>query len=119
MRETDQVKPEERRVELLYARQNITGADRPHAQNYEQADEIRYSKRAKPLEIEPGGYARVERTDRESNTVTVTQKSGEEPSYDLRRLQGVNVGAIRSVPSPRGRPGADNDTVARAVASEL
>jgi len=86
-----QVKPDEHRVELLYARQDITGADRQHAQNYEQGDVIRYSKGSKPLGIEAGEYARVARTDSESNTVTVTRKSGEELSYDPRRLQGVTV----------------------------
>jgi conjugative relaxase-like TrwC/TraI family protein len=91
MQDTGQVKPEEHRVELLYARQDITGADRQHAQNYERGDVIRYSKGSKPLGIEAGEYARVERTDRESNAVTVTRKSGEELSYDPRRLQGVTV----------------------------
>ena len=91
MQESGQVKPDEHRVALLYARQDITGADRQHAQNYEQGDVIRYSKGSKPLGIEAGEYARVARTDRESNTVTVTRKSGEELSYDPRRLQGVTV----------------------------
>ena len=91
MQESGQVKPYEHRVELLYARQDITGADRQHAQNYEQGDVIRYSKGSKPLGIEAGEYARVACTDRESNTVTVTRKSGEELSYDPRRLQGVTV----------------------------
>jgi conjugative relaxase-like TrwC/TraI family protein len=91
MQESGQVKPEEHRVHVLYARQDITGADRQHAQNYEQGDVIRYSKGSKPLGIEAGEYARVAATDRESNTVTVTRKSGEELSYDPRRLQGVTV----------------------------
>jgi ATP-dependent exoDNAse (exonuclease V) alpha subunit len=91
MQDAGQVKPDAHRVELLYARQDITGADRQHAQNYEQGDVIRYSKGSKPLGIEAGEYARVARTDRESNTVTVTRKSGEELSYDPRRLQGVTV----------------------------
>jgi ATP-dependent exoDNAse (exonuclease V) alpha subunit len=91
MQESGQVKPDAHRVELLYARQDITGADRQHAQNYEQGDVIRYSKGSKPLGIEAGEYARVAHTDRESNTVTVTRKSGEELSYDPRRLQGVTV----------------------------
>ena len=91
MQESGQVKPDEHRVELLYARQDITGADRQHAQNYEQGDVIRYSKGSKPLGIEAGEYARVAHTDRESNIVTVTRKSGEELSYDPRRLQGVTV----------------------------
>jgi len=91
MQDAGQVKPEEHSVRVLYARQDITGADRQHAQNYEQGDVIRYSKGSKPLGIEAGEYARVAHTDRESNTVTVTRKSGEELSYDPRRLQGVTV----------------------------
>jgi conjugative relaxase-like TrwC/TraI family protein len=91
MQDSGQVKGKEHQVAVLYARQDITGADRQHAQNYEQGDVIRYSKGSKPLGIEAGEYARVERTDRESNTVTVTRKSGEELSYDPRRLQGVTV----------------------------
>jgi conjugative relaxase-like TrwC/TraI family protein len=91
MQDSGQVKGEEHPIAVLYARQDITGADRQHAQNYEQGDVIRYSKGSKPLGIEAGEYARVERTDRESNTVTVTRKSGEELSYDPRRLQGVTV----------------------------
>jgi conjugative relaxase-like TrwC/TraI family protein len=91
MQSSGQVSNDEHRVHLLYARQDITGADRQHAQNYEQGDVIRYSKGSKPLSIEAGEYARVAATDRESNTVTVTRKSGEELSYDPRRLQGVTV----------------------------
>jgi conjugative relaxase-like TrwC/TraI family protein len=91
MQDSGQVKSVEHRVHVLYARQDITGADRQHAQNYETGDVIRYSKGSKPLGVEAGEYARVAYTDRESNTVTVTRKSGEELSYDPRRLQGVTV----------------------------
>jgi conjugative relaxase-like TrwC/TraI family protein len=91
MQDAGLVKSEEHSVRVLYARQDITGADRQHAQNYEPGDVIRYSKGSKPLGIEAGEYARVARTDRESNMVTVTRKSGEELSYDPRRLQGVTV----------------------------
>jgi conjugative relaxase-like TrwC/TraI family protein len=91
MQDTGQVKGEEHRVHVLYARQDITGADRQYAQNYESGDVIRYSKGSKPLGIEAGEYARVARTEPENNIVTVTRKSGEELSYDPRRLQGVTV----------------------------
>ena len=91
MQDEGQVKIEEHRVHVLYARQDITGTDRQHAQNYERGDVIRYSKGSKPLDIDAGEYARVASTDRESNTVTVTRKSGVELSYDPRRLQGVTV----------------------------
>jgi hypothetical protein len=76
---------------VLYARQDVTGADRQHAQNYEKGDVLRYSKGSKPLGIEAGEYARVTHTDRESNTVTIKRHGGEELSYDPRRLQGVTV----------------------------
>lgn len=82
---------EEHRVHVLYARQDITGTDRQHAQNYAKGDVLRYSKGSKPLVIEAGEYARVTATDRETNTLTVKRQSGEELSYDPRRLQGVTV----------------------------
>ena len=91
MQDAGQVKDEEHRVHVLYARQDINGADRQHAQNYEAGDVIRYSKGSKPLGIEAGEYARVTATDRETNTVTVKRRNGEELSYDPRRLQGVTV----------------------------
>jgi conjugative relaxase-like TrwC/TraI family protein len=91
MREAGQVTGTEYRVPVLHARQELTGADRQHAQNYAEGDVIRFSKGSKPLGIEPGEYARVARVDEESNKVTITRKSGEELSYDPRRLQGVTV----------------------------
>ena len=91
MQADGKVNGEEHRVHVLYARQNIGGADRQHAQNYEKGDVIRYSKGSKPLGIEAGEYTRVTATDRETNTVTVKRHGGEELSYDPRRLQGVTV----------------------------
>ena len=91
MQEEGKVSSEEHRVHVLYARQDVTGADRQHAQNYEKGDVLRYSKGSKPLEIRAGEYARVTATDRETNTVTVKRYGGEELSYDPRRLQGVTI----------------------------
>jgi conjugative relaxase-like TrwC/TraI family protein len=91
MQETGQVKPEEHSVRVLNARQDLTGADRQYARNYEPDDVIRYSKGSKPLGIEAGEYATVLRTSEKENTVTVERGSGEELTYDPRRLQGVTV----------------------------
>ena len=91
MRESGQVTGTAYRVPVLYARQELTGADRQHAQNYTEGDVLRYSKGSKPIGIEAGEYARVVRVDGESNTLTITRKGGEELSYDPRRLQGVTV----------------------------
>ena len=57
MQDAGQVKGDEHRVQVLYARQDLAGADRQHAQNYETGDVIRYSKGSKPLGIEAGEYA--------------------------------------------------------------
>jgi len=91
MQSEGKVGSNEQRVHVLYARQDVTGADRRHAQNYERGDVLRYSKGSKPLGIGPGEYARVSHVDRESNTLTVKRHGGEELSYDPRRLQGVTV----------------------------
>jgi ATP-dependent exoDNAse (exonuclease V) alpha subunit len=91
MQNEGKVSDNEQRVHVLYARQDVTGADRQHAQNYERGDVLRYSKGSKPLGIEPGEYARVSHVDRDSNTLTVKRHGGEELSYDPRRLQGVTV----------------------------
>jgi hypothetical protein len=45
------VSTDEQRVHVLYARQDVTGADRQHAQNYEKVDVLRYSKGSRPLGI--------------------------------------------------------------------
>jgi ATP-dependent exoDNAse (exonuclease V) alpha subunit len=91
MQSEGKVSNDEHRVHVLYARQEMSGADRQHAQNYERDDVLRYSKGSKPLGIEAGEYARVTHTDRESNTVTIKRHGNEELSYDPRRLQGVTV----------------------------
>jgi len=91
MQDAGQVKEEEYAVRVLNARQDLTGADRQHARNYEAGDVIRYSKGSKPLGLEAGEYAKVVRTNEKENTVTVERKGGEELSYDPRRLQGVTV----------------------------
>jgi ATP-dependent exoDNAse (exonuclease V) alpha subunit len=91
MQSEGKVGNDENRVHVLYTRQEMSGADRQYAQNYEKGDVIRYSKGSKPLGIEAGEYARVTATDRESNTVTIKRHGNEELNYDPRRLQGVTV----------------------------
>lgn len=90
MQDAGQVKGEEHRVHVLYALQDITGADRQHAQNYQRGDVIRYSKGSKPLGIEAGEYACC-RHGSEDEYGHGEATDGEELSYDPRRLQGVSV----------------------------
>ena len=81
MQGVGQVADVEHTVRVLHTRQDLTGAD----------DVIRYSKGSKTLGLETGEYAKVVRTNEKENTVTVKRTSGQELSYDPRRLQGVTV----------------------------
>jgi conjugative relaxase-like TrwC/TraI family protein len=84
------VRNEEHTVRVLHARQELTGADRMYAYNYEAGDILRYAKSSRALGIKAGDYVQVARVDEQSNTLTVI-RNGEELSYDPRRLQGVTV----------------------------
>jgi conjugative relaxase-like TrwC/TraI family protein len=91
MQERGLVSESEHKVKVLEARQEMTGADRAWATQYEEGDIVRYAKGSKPLEIEPGEYARVTDVDRKHNQITVERENGEEVTYAPRRLQGVTV----------------------------
>ncbi len=91
MQDTYQMPYVERRMKVLVARQEITGADRQWAAQYEPGNVVRYAKGSKTLGIKPGEYARVESVDEKQNHVTVERENGERLSYDPRRLQGVTL----------------------------
>ena len=91
MQEAGQVDHREHRVRVLVARQEITGADRQWAEQYEPGDTVRYTKGSKTHGIEPRGYTRVERVNAKDNLLTVKRENGEQLSYDPRRLQGVTL----------------------------
>jgi conjugative relaxase-like TrwC/TraI family protein len=91
MQDTDQMPYLEHRMRLLVARQEITGADRQWAAQYEPGNVVRYAKGSKTLGIAPGEYVRVEGVDEKQNYVTVERENGQRLSYDPRRLQGVTL----------------------------
>ena len=91
MQSTGQVKEDEHKLRVLVARQEITGADRAWASQYERGDVVRYAKGSKTLGIEPGEYARVERVDQKQNLITIERENEERASYDPRRLHGVTL----------------------------
>jgi ATP-dependent exoDNAse (exonuclease V) alpha subunit len=86
-----QVDHSEQKLRVLVARQEITGADRQWAEQYEPGDVVRYAKGSKKYGIEAGEYARIERVNAKENVVTVGKQNGEYVSYDPRRLQGVTL----------------------------
>ena len=91
MQSTGQVEAREQKHRVLVARQEITGADRQWAGQYETGDVVRYTRGSKAHGIEAGEYARVERVNEKENLLTVMRDSGERVTYDPRRLHGVTL----------------------------
>jgi conjugative relaxase-like TrwC/TraI family protein len=89
MQKTGQVDHRERNMRVLVVRQEITGADRQWAEQYEPGNIVRYTKGSKTQGIEAGEYARVEGVNAKENLLTVKRDTGKQVSYDPRRLQGV------------------------------
>lgn len=98
MQARGQVDHREYSVKTLVARQEITGADRQWAGQYEPGDVVRYTRGSKVHRIEAGEYARVEHVKEKDNQVTLKRRNGQQVSYDPRRLHGVTVyrEAVRS-----------------------
>jgi ATP-dependent exoDNAse (exonuclease V) alpha subunit len=87
----NRVAGEDRQTTVLIPRQDLTGADRQWAERYEVGDLVRFSKGSQTLGLRAGSYARVEHVDRHANLLSVGATTGEQKTYDPRRLQGVNV----------------------------
>ena len=85
------VNPDEHKLRVLDSRNEMTGADRQWAAQYEEGDLVRYTRGSKVLGIEPGEYARVDRVDARENRITIERENGAQQTYDPRRLSGVAV----------------------------
>jgi len=85
------VAKEERWVQTLVPRQEMTGADRSWAQQYQVDDILRYSRSSRETGIEKGEYTRVKGIDAQNNRLTVLRADGSETTYDPRRQMGVSV----------------------------
>ena len=82
---------QEHRVTVLVPRQEMTGADRQWAAQYEPADIVRYTRGSQAVGVQSGEYVRVTGVTREQNLLTVEQDNGQRLTYDPRRLHGVSV----------------------------
>lgn len=91
MQDSGQMTYDQHRMRVLVGRQEITGADRQWAAQYEPGNVVRYAKGSKAFGIGRGEYARVESVDDKQNRVTVMRENGERVTYDPRRLQGVTL----------------------------
>jgi conjugative relaxase-like TrwC/TraI family protein len=76
---------------VLIQRQEMTGAERAWASQYEFGDVIRYSRGSKTMGIDAGCYATVVGVDPLANELSVQLPSGATATYDARRLAGISV----------------------------
>jgi hypothetical protein len=83
--------PEDRTFRVLVQRQDMTGAERSWASHYEISDVVRYARGSKSAGVEAGSYGVVVAINPAANLLTVEKSSGEEITYDPRRLTGVSV----------------------------
>lgn len=81
----------EHSVRVLVPRQEVTGADRQWAGQYEPGDVVRYSVGSKAVGIEPGEYATIQNVDAHQNQITVERGNGDPVTYDPRRLYGATL----------------------------
>src|SRR5580692_60417 len=91
MQNRGDVSKDEHKLRVLESRQEMTGADRQWAGQYEAGDVVRYSRGSKALKIEAGEYARVSQVDPKENRITIEREKGTLQTYDPRRLSGVSV----------------------------
>ena len=85
------VNPEEHKLRVLDSRNEMTGADRRWAAQYDEGDLVRYTRGSKVLGIGAGEYARVDRVDARENRITIERENEAQQTYDPRRLSGVAV----------------------------
>jgi conjugative relaxase-like TrwC/TraI family protein len=85
------LKPEDRGFRVLIPRQDMTGAERAWASLYQIADVVRYSRGSKLVGIEAGAYGTVVGVNPTENLLTIQKTSGDQVSYDPKRLSGVSV----------------------------
>jgi len=85
------VRRDEHSVQTLVPRQEMTGADRSWAQQYQINDILRYSRSSRETGIANGDYTRVKSIDAQNNRLTVLRVDGSVTTYDPRRQMGVSV----------------------------
>ncbi len=83
--------PEDHSFRVLVQRQDMTGAERSWANHYEINDVVRYARGSKATGIDAGSYGAIVGINPATNLLTVEKSSGEQATYDPRRLTGVSV----------------------------
>jgi hypothetical protein len=79
------VEQQEHRVTVLVPRQEMTGADRQWAVQYEPGEIVRYRRGSRSVGVRSGEYVHVTSVDRERDLLTVERDNGDRLTYDPRR----------------------------------
>ena len=92
MQTTGRVQGHEHHARVLVARQDVTGADRQWAQQYEPGERRALQRRAaRPSASTRASMRAWSRCTRRTIASRSRRKSGERVTYDPRRLQGVTL----------------------------
>jgi conjugative relaxase-like TrwC/TraI family protein len=91
LKATGSLAPEDHAFTVLVQRQDMTGAERSWANQYEINDVVRYARGSKAIGIEAAAYATVVGINPAANQLIVEKANGELATYDPRRLIGVSV----------------------------
>jgi conjugative relaxase-like TrwC/TraI family protein len=91
LQSSGRVGDQEHRLTVLVPRQEMTGADRQWAAQYEPGDIVHYTRGSQAVGVKSGEYVHVTGVDREQNLLTVERDNSQRLAYDPRRLHGVSV----------------------------
>jgi hypothetical protein len=91
MQNRGDVSKDQYKLRVLESRQEMTGAVRQWAGQYEPGDVVRYSRGTRTVGVAPGEYARVSQVDTQESRITIEPETGRPQTYDPRRLSGVTV----------------------------
>jgi ATP-dependent exoDNAse (exonuclease V) alpha subunit len=75
----------------ILVNRDLTRSQRGHARNYEVGNVLRFTRGSRPIEIEKGAYAVVERADSDAERLSVVLNDGRRLDYSPKRLSGVEV----------------------------
>ena len=85
------VQEQEHRLTVLVPRQEMTGADRQWAVQYEPGDIVRYTRGSQAVGVKSAEYVHAISVDRDQNLLTVERENGQRLTYNPHRLHGVSV----------------------------
>jgi len=94
LQDAKHISAEDHTLRVLMNRQDISGAQRTWARNYEAGNVLLYGTTSRRYGIKANEYVTVTGVDAVKNTITVQRKNGTHVTYNPARFKGI-VGAYR------------------------